>query len=984
MGKQIFRQLSLALVLGALAIPLVSCGSSVSIPGVGNFTISKDDDGDGAGSNNGTANITVDPVNASAFVLSSTYTRSSGGYLTTTIKHEANRVAISSRKLPLTFLPADSNTAKVTVLSDGNESKFLKASIVNRKVEFEFIPGSPPENNLTVKIESVDQVDFAPINVADYRNWTKVSYLNLVNSKGEGVGSRTENTAKFTTVHQAGGEDLDLVPPDGRFKIDFGSKGTPSNPDLYIDNSKPDYYETRLVEDNGTLYLDVLPKVTDAAAIIRVTSVEDASFTSVIKVSPPSLAIRGDDKIIYDPVEAAGKTKTFRFSTSRFTKGTVLKLFTEDGGGSSKIFATSGDPAIISSDNQVEIPLSATLLDTLTEGDEEIIRVAAFSDIGLTDALKDSDGEIVDFSFKVIIRSRPVITGVDAVELRSNEGNTTQTYSFDVTNFPAGSVVQLTTAANNSKVFATAGNAAEALSRNGSVKFEATTLQALNVGDSETLIATAYTDNTLGSVLRDIGNNTVSTSMKVNVVLPPGEIYSITDQVIADTLAGTVQSYTFNLRYLPAGSVVAFTQGDSPKVFDALSDNVVTVSGQTEATVNATTKGVLNDKDTETITATVYADDTLTEILKDEQGNDLIATVNVRIRADYVILDHNDVVFPHNERGATKQISFSVANLPIGSMVELKRGTGGNEVFETIGTGEIIVSKDITSVTFDVTVKADITSNQEESLTAVVYTDSLRSEILQNSLKQDLVASLHAKVVFEPTIYDAPDTRLSYKYWKGKPRTYTFPIIYLPAGTVVNLERSSKSSNREVIDTLGSPQTITEGQTEVTFDALLQNVLVADDNETLVAKAYTDASMTTQLENAVGEKVEGFALTEVIPTPTIAIRPINISKFKGSVATATLFRYNYVPNEYDTILEVHSATGSGKGRISDITATFVGGSEGNIGDYANKIRVEVVKPNGTLVPGDRYSVNVYILREGTTDKTDTNIVYRTRLSINVR
>ncbi len=394
MSSKTFKRLALLLSTVALSVALLSCGVEINAPGL---------DGQGDESKNTTPSVNITPIVADSFALSSSYRDVSGDYAITYIKQEKNSVSLSTRKVPLTFFPAESNTVNVSVVSGGlggSESKYIKASIVNRKVQFEIIPGVAPESDLFLLLESANSTESLPIAVTDARSWKRVRSLSLVDMFGDTVGSPTENLAEFVSVLPAEGANHDQVSSSGRFRIDFGNGVVPSNPDVYVEVGSPEFFDTALVRDGDNFYLDVLPLVDDASTVIRVTSVEDASFTTVIKASPPGVAIRGFKPDIISALDV-GKRVTQRFSVSRLPQGSVVKLTQDE---KYKVFSSIVEDTVPINDKaQTIVEFETITSDNLVDGETATLTATVYTDKTLQTVLHDDSGEEVlsDISVKV-------------------------------------------------------------------------------------------------------------------------------------------------------------------------------------------------------------------------------------------------------------------------------------------------------------------------------------------------------------------------------------------------------------------------------------------------------------------------------------------------------------------------------------------------------------------------------------------------------
>lgn len=400
MSSKTYKRLAFLLSTGALSAVLISCGVDINAP---------DLNGNGNESKNTTPSVNITPIEADSFALSSSYRDVSGDYAVTYIKQEKNSVSLSSRKLPLTFFPAESNMINVSVVSgglSGGESKYIKASIVNRKVQFEILPGVAPESDMYLLLESANKTEALPIAVTDARSWIRVRSLNLVDMFGDKVGSPTENLAEFVSVIPSQGGGSDNVSPSGRFRIDFGEGVVPSNPDVYVEVGSPEFYDTALVRDGDNFYLDVFPLVEDASTVIRVTSVEDASFTTVIKASPPGVAIRGFEPEVIRAFDA-GKKVTQRFSVSRLPKGSVVKL-TQDS--KTKVFSSIvKDTVTINDKAQTIVEFDTITSDNLVDGESSVLTSTVYTDKTLQTVLQNDSGSDLKSSISVRVEYNPRI-----------------------------------------------------------------------------------------------------------------------------------------------------------------------------------------------------------------------------------------------------------------------------------------------------------------------------------------------------------------------------------------------------------------------------------------------------------------------------------------------------------------------------------------------------------------------------------------------
>lgn len=254
------KKLVYGATLAVLSIGVVACGTSVN--------------------DDGSIKININTT-ATGFDLYNSYTMAGGAYLPINVKGDSGR---SQRELPYTLLPTLSSgvpQATVTVGNTDTESTVLKAeakpnAFDNGRIEFVFLNGNTPEDNLMLNLKIGTFEKHIPLNIIPDDNWVPVKTLVVNDAAGTPVSS-VDGSADAVQVVVAGGDNHDAVDNSGKFEFDFGNGGTISNPDVSVVNDNPDAFKVKLfykVEgESGGYYLLVLPNAPGESATLKIESV---------------------------------------------------------------------------------------------------------------------------------------------------------------------------------------------------------------------------------------------------------------------------------------------------------------------------------------------------------------------------------------------------------------------------------------------------------------------------------------------------------------------------------------------------------------------------------------------------------------------------------------------------------------------------------------------------------------------------------------
>lgn len=258
------RKLMYATTIAVLSIGVAACGASVN--------------------DDGSVKIDINTT-ATGFDLYNSYTMAGGSYLEINVKGDSGR---SQRELPYTLLPSLSSgvpQATVTVGDTKTESTVLKAeakpnAFDNGRVEFVFLNGNTPEDNLKLNLKIGSFEKQIPLNIISDANWVPVQSLAVNDPAGNAVSS-VDGSADAVQVVVAGGDNHDAVDESGKFEFDFGNGGTTSNPDVSVVNDNPDAFKVKLfykVEgESGGYYLLILPNAAGESATLKIESVGKAA-----------------------------------------------------------------------------------------------------------------------------------------------------------------------------------------------------------------------------------------------------------------------------------------------------------------------------------------------------------------------------------------------------------------------------------------------------------------------------------------------------------------------------------------------------------------------------------------------------------------------------------------------------------------------------------------------------------------------------------
>ncbi len=213
----------------------------------------------------------------------------------------------SSRVLPINLLPMGSNSVDLSVMNGNAVSTALTAALEGNVVTFTRTSGdvtaASPAETLKLIVTAGANTENIPLNLVDDAQWVTFDKVTVNAIGAGGVGTVGDVVSVATEAELAGAtvSDVPIVTApvaENKFRV-FYDQGTtsinPSNPDIYVTNSNPDFFNTKLVFAGGEgvgkgWYFIVIPKENsaDKTATISVKTVEgDLVAMFKVKAVPP-------------------------------------------------------------------------------------------------------------------------------------------------------------------------------------------------------------------------------------------------------------------------------------------------------------------------------------------------------------------------------------------------------------------------------------------------------------------------------------------------------------------------------------------------------------------------------------------------------------------------------------------------------------------------------------------------------------------------
>ncbi len=245
----------------------------------------------------------------------------------------------SSRVLPINLLPMGSNSVNLSVMNGNAVSTALTAALEGDVVTFTRISAdvtaTSPAETLTLSVTAGANTETLPLKLVDDAQWVtfdKVT-VNAIGAGGVGTVGDVVSVATEADLSGATVSDVPIVTApvaENKFRV-FYDQGTasinPSNPDIYVTNSNPAFFNTKLVFAGGEgvgkgWYFIVLPKANSAdktatftvktvegnlVAMFKVKSVQSdgidsADLPSSYVTGTPELSVRLDSTNTTTPV----------------------------------------------------------------------------------------------------------------------------------------------------------------------------------------------------------------------------------------------------------------------------------------------------------------------------------------------------------------------------------------------------------------------------------------------------------------------------------------------------------------------------------------------------------------------------------------------------------------------------------------------------------------------------------------------------------
>lgn len=266
MGKKSLMRLGYTLTLGILSLAIVACGDD------------KKNDGGSTG----------------VKFPASFYVGSVGENYATINILETDK-GPSLRKLPVQVLPEGSSSHinhSITVGDSNNKSKAISANHAIGNLWFNFVEGEKAEEALKLNVEVAHYTINAGINIVPAADWVPFNKIIVNDKDGKKISAATIDDApvKNVEIGSAGSRgDFSLPAASGLLFIQFldadgNPVAAPSNPDIYVDNSNKEVFDTRLVMDANKYILEVAPNAIEKTAVITLRSVENDKAVAVLNL----------------------------------------------------------------------------------------------------------------------------------------------------------------------------------------------------------------------------------------------------------------------------------------------------------------------------------------------------------------------------------------------------------------------------------------------------------------------------------------------------------------------------------------------------------------------------------------------------------------------------------------------------------------------------------------------------------------------------
>lgn len=309
MGKKSLMRLGYTLTLGILSLAVVACGDKNT------------DDGGSTG----------------VKFPTSFYVGSVGENYATINILEIDKGA-SLRNLPVQVLPEGSSSHvnhSITFGNSSTKSEALKANHAIGSLWFSFAEGKVVEEDLKLNVEVAHYKIDANLNVVAVSDWVPFNKIIVNDKDGNKISAATIDDApvKNVEIGSAGSRgDFSLPAASGLLFIQFldadGNTVTPSNPDIYVDNSNEEVFKTRLVMDANKYILEVAPNAIEKTAVITLKTVENDRAVAVLNLKSKARSPQitpAQESGLYIPDNFDAEELLAKFNVANLPEGMKVK-----------------------------------------------------------------------------------------------------------------------------------------------------------------------------------------------------------------------------------------------------------------------------------------------------------------------------------------------------------------------------------------------------------------------------------------------------------------------------------------------------------------------------------------------------------------------------------------------------------------------------------------------------------------------------------